>query len=569
MGMTRLRASLLPERPHELVVQRLHQIGQHGAVAGLDEGFRRHAGDQPGVTELGDLLCRQRDADGVVALAGALVGGDVGRDAADDAVELRRGALVESGQAQQRLLTDLELVDIDRIDLGLDLEIVGLRPDQHEGVAGGDDAPNRMHGRLQHHAVLRRADVDAAQLVLGGDLALDHFADLVVGLAQILGDLADHVLVDLDDLELGLGDLAFGLRARGDVLRALAVEAGAGARRGGAGGVLVPALAVEAGAVAFERGQAGDLHQVLVIEIPHTDELLLHQRDFPVLGSLLRGEALDLLVELLDALAQLRLLAGASVDANVEQLGFGGEQRLDVGIVAAIEQRLRVVDPVNPALLGLEPRGTRLRRVEILGDDGEVGLGDGVVEPHHDVAGLDHVAIARTHLADHAAGRMLHLFDIGPDDDLTRRDQRARNLHRPSPAAEADQEDQHDPKPEHQVKPDRLPYGPLRGRLRAAERHRAHALAPPSLTILIGAGAVTRGWSTWASTCSFGPKACMRPSRSTRIWSTASTPIGRCATTMTMAPRSRAARMARVRASSPSVSRLELGSSSTIRNGLP
>jgi len=31
-------------------------------------------------------------------------------------------------------------------------------------------------------------------------LSLDELADLVVGLAQILGDLADHILVDLDDL---------------------------------------------------------------------------------------------------------------------------------------------------------------------------------------------------------------------------------------------------------------------------------------------------------------------------------------------------------------------------------
>src|SRR5207244_683377 len=119
------------------------------------------------------------------------------------------------------------------------------------------------------------------------------------------------------DLKLGLGDLALGLRPRGDVLRALAVEAGT---------------------VALERGQARDLHQVLVVEIADTDELLLYQRDFLVLGSLLRGETLDLLVELLDALAKLRLLAGAAVDADVEQLGFGVEQVLDVGIVAAIEQ---------------------------------------------------------------------------------------------------------------------------------------------------------------------------------------------------------------------------------------
>jgi len=71
-------------------------------------------------------------------------------------------------------------------------------------------------------AVLRRADVDAAQLILGGDLALDEFAELVVGLAQILGDFADQILVDLDDLQFGLGDLALGLRPRGEILTALA-----------------------------------------------------------------------------------------------------------------------------------------------------------------------------------------------------------------------------------------------------------------------------------------------------------------------------------------------------------
>ncbi len=115
------------------------------------------------------------------------------------------------------------------------------------------------------HAVLRRADVDPPQLVFGGDLALDEFADLVVGLAQILGDVADHVLVDLDDLQLGLGDLALGLRARGDELRALAVEPGG---------------------VALQRGQPRHLHQVLVVELANADQFLLDQRDFLVLGLL-------------------------------------------------------------------------------------------------------------------------------------------------------------------------------------------------------------------------------------------------------------------------------------------
>jgi hypothetical protein len=60
--------------------------------------------------------------------------------------------------------------------------------DHHDGVAGGDHAADGVHRRLQHHAVLRRADVDPAQLILGGNFALDELADLVVGLAQVLGD---------------------------------------------------------------------------------------------------------------------------------------------------------------------------------------------------------------------------------------------------------------------------------------------------------------------------------------------------------------------------------------------
>jgi hypothetical protein len=35
---------LLPERTHELIVQRLDKVGHRRAVAGLDEGFDRHAG---------------------------------------------------------------------------------------------------------------------------------------------------------------------------------------------------------------------------------------------------------------------------------------------------------------------------------------------------------------------------------------------------------------------------------------------------------------------------------------------------------------------------------------------
>jgi len=71
---------------------------------------------------------------------------------------------------------------------------------------------------------------------------------------------------------------------------------------------------------------------MLVVEITDTDELLLHQHDFPVLGFLLRAQPVDLFIELLNALAELRLLARAAVDADVEQFALTGKQRRHVGI---------------------------------------------------------------------------------------------------------------------------------------------------------------------------------------------------------------------------------------------
>ena len=75
-------------------------------------------------------------------------------------------------------------------------------------LAGGDHAADVCTAELMDDAVLRRADVDALELVLRGDLALDELADLAVDLAQFLGDLAAQFLIDLNDLEFDLGDLA-------------------------------------------------------------------------------------------------------------------------------------------------------------------------------------------------------------------------------------------------------------------------------------------------------------------------------------------------------------------------
>jgi hypothetical protein len=135
---------------------------------------------------------------------------------------------------------------------------VSLGHDEHDRVAGRDHAADSMNRQLEHGSVLWGANLDALELVLGGDLALDEFADLAVHFAQFLGDLAGEFLVYLQDLQGGFGDLAFGLRRRRDQLTAFAVEPGR---------------------LALEGGEPAELNQILAPEIAHACQLSLDQRN--------------------------------------------------------------------------------------------------------------------------------------------------------------------------------------------------------------------------------------------------------------------------------------------------
>ena len=79
-----------------------------------------------------------------------------------------------------------------------------------------------MHRKLLHDTGLRSADLDALQLIHRRDLAFDQFRDLGADVGQLLGHVAAQVLVDLDDLQLGLRNLSLALRHCRDELSALA-----------------------------------------------------------------------------------------------------------------------------------------------------------------------------------------------------------------------------------------------------------------------------------------------------------------------------------------------------------
>ena len=421
------------------------------------------------------------------------------------AVELRRGTLVEGREAQDHRLAERHQIDVLGLDLDLDRQRVGVRHDQHDLVAGGDDAADRIRRRLEHGAVLRRADVDAAELIFRRHLALDGFADLAVGLAQFLGDVTGELLVDLKDLQLDLGDPALGFRGIGDQRAAFALDLGL---------------------IALERRQPIELDQVLLPKVAHAGELLVDEAELLGLGVLLRDEPGNLLLQLLDALLQLIFLPEPGVAPQFEQLALGVHRVFDVGIVDAVGQLARHRHGVGAIAFGAEAGLARIELVEALGDDGEIGARHGLVEPDQDIASLDPVAVVHAHLADDAAGRMLHLLDVGIDDDGALRDQGAGDFRGRSPAAQPERQHRHQHAADHDVLADRS----FRARRRTAEPETTdfqigelqvaelvdHAGPPFSGTTFKARGGGV-GWITRLRISSFGPNCCWRPLAMTRM----------------------------------------------------
>jgi len=60
-----------------------------------------------------------------------------------------------------------DLIDVKRSHLRFHHELIGARHDLHDGFAVVDHAAHGVHGQLVDGARLRRAQVDALELVLG------------------------------------------------------------------------------------------------------------------------------------------------------------------------------------------------------------------------------------------------------------------------------------------------------------------------------------------------------------------------------------------------------------------
>src|SRR4051812_10665417 len=157
---------------------------------------------------------------------------------------------------------------------------------------------------------LRRPNIDAVQLIHGRRLAFNDLRELGAGFDQVLSNFRPQILVDLNDLKLDLGDLAFGL---GDHPGKLA------------------SLTFQSRTVALKRSKPPNWHEVLLPQGPHALQLLKDEVDLLLLGLDLSGVALDFIIELGLPLFELRLLPGPRPSAEIEQRLLGGDNTTGLG----------------------------------------------------------------------------------------------------------------------------------------------------------------------------------------------------------------------------------------------
>ena len=172
-------------------------------------------------------------------------------------------------------------------------------------------------------------------------------------------------------------------------------------------------------------------------QIANALEFLIDQRHLLGLGVLLGRQSGDLLVQLFDALLELIFLTEPCLAPQLEKLALARQRFLHVGIVDAIGEFLRHANRLGAITFGGEPRPARVQLSEAFGDDSQIGSGHRLIKANENVAGLDAIALAHAHLADDAAGRVLHFLDIGIDDQRALRDQRAGDLGSRGPAAKS------------------------------------------------------------------------------------------------------------------------------------
>ena len=224
---------------------------------------------------------------------------------------------------------------------------------------------------------------------------------------------------------------------------------------------------------------------------------------------MLGGQTDNLLLQLLDALCKLILLAGPGLAPQIEQLALAGHGFLHVGVFGPSGELFRQGDGVGAVAFGAKASPARVEFGESLGDDRQIGPRHGLVEANENVACLHAVAVAGAYFADHAAGWMLHLLHVGIDDQRTLGDEGAGDFGRGGPAAKSDGKKSHNDAADEDEPVDR--------RSGIQRRLCTHPAPPSPGTTFNVRGGAPDAWATRLRISSFGPNCCWRPFPMTRI----------------------------------------------------
>ncbi len=277
--------------------------------------------------------------------------------------------------------------------------------------------------KLMDQARDRRADLDPLQLGFGRQPPLLQIGDLLGGFAQIARDLVQRLLADLSDLHVNLADAASGT---GDLRFDVA------------------SLSLELRERKPLRIDARELRQALLEQRFQPGELIANHRRLTFDRLLLRGQTFDLLVDLVDPLAQLRHLAVARALARVEQLILDVDGAGGVLIDPTFGGRGRKFDGRLVVAFGGKPRRANLLPIKLHHHHAELGARLGFVHPHQEIAGGDLLSVAHEDRRDAAAVLMLNATDIALDHHVARRDHRTADFDQRRVADDAEEEDRRD-----------------------------------------------------------------------------------------------------------------------------
>ena len=302
-------------------------------------------------------------------------------------------ALVEGGEAQARGLVGVDALDGGGGQLDLDLQGASGGDDGGEDLCGGDDAADGMDVQFVDDAVDGRAHVGAAEAVGNREGALAQFGETGGDGAKFTLRLDAGGVVDGEDLQADL----------------------AGARGGaGDGGLDLAEFAGDADLLALDGVEPACLDQLAVGQIARAVVFGGDERGVGGLGIALAAHAGDFLVNLRNAEFKLLALAVAALALTVEQAGLARDQGRGLGV--GLHPVRREGEGGQAVAFGGQSCAADLEFGDLAVDDGLLGGGLGIVEPHQQLALTDSVAFAHGDGGDDAAVAVLDCLDVVLDD---------------------------------------------------------------------------------------------------------------------------------------------------------